>query len=136
MAANFVGKWNMTSSENFDAYMKAVGVNALMAGMASTAKPTLYISVEGDTWHLKSETTFKTSKVEFKIGTEFDETTADGRLMKTTFTLEGDNKLVQSQTNTDPKGCPSVIIREVTGNKMVVTCTALDKVATRHYEKA
>lgn len=131
MAAAFVGKWNMESSENFDNYMKAVGVGTIMAKVGSTAKPTLHISIDGDTWTLKSETTFKTSKVEFKLGQEFDETTVDDRQMKTTFTLDG-NKLTQDQ-----KGAiPSTIIREVNGDKMVVTCKAGDVVATRHYVKA
>lgn len=131
MAQAFVGKWNMEKSENFDEYMKAVGVGAIMAKVGSSAKPTLYISIDGDTWTLKSETTFKNSKVEFKLGVEFDETTVDDRQMKTTFTLDG-NKLVQDQ-----KGdIPSVIIREVNGDKLIVTCKAKDVVATRHYVKA
>jgi len=131
MADAFIGSWNLQSSENFDEYMKAVGVGAIMAKLGSTAKPTLIISVDGDTWTMKSETTFKTTKVEFKIGVEFDETTADDRKMKTTITLEG-NKLIQDQ-----KGeIPSVITREVDGNKMTVTCKAKDVVATRHYLKA
>lgn len=131
MAADFVGKWNMESSENFDAYMKAVGVGTIMAKVGSTAKPTLHISIDGDTWTLKSETTFKTSKIEFKLGEEFDETTVDDRQMKTTITLEG-NKLIQEQRG----AIPSTIIREVNGNKMTVTCKAGDVVATRHYVKA
>jgi len=108
-----------------------VGVGAIMAKLGSTAKPTLIITIDGDTWTMKSETTFKTTKVEFKVGVEFDETTADDRKMKTTFTLDGD-KLTQDQ-----KGeIPSVIIREVNGDKMTVTCKAKDVVATRHYTKA
>jgi len=39
--------------------------------------------------------------------------------LQTIFTLEG-NKLTQTQINTDPKGVPSVIIREVTGDKLLV----------------
>jgi len=136
MAEAFVGTWNMESSENFDAYMKAVGVGAIMAKLGSTAKPTLIIQIEGDTWTMKSETTFKSTKVVFKLGVEFEETTADDRKMKTTITLDG-NKLIQDQ-----KGeIPSVITREVNGNKMLVTCKATGKdgttvIATRHYIKA
>jgi len=131
MAENFVGRWNLESSEHFDEYMKAVGVGAIMAKLGSTAKPTLIITLDGDNWTLTSETTFKTAKVEFKLGVEFDETTADDRKMKTTFTLDG-NSLIQDQ-----KGdIPSVITRAVSGNKMTVTCKAKDVVATRHYVKA
>lgn len=59
-----------------------LGVGAIMAKLGSTAKPTLIITVDGDNWTLTSETTFKTTKVEFKLGVEFDETTADDRKMK------------------------------------------------------
>jgi hypothetical protein len=131
MAANFVGVWNLTDSNNFDKYMQEVGVSAPMAKMGNMAKPTLTISVEGDTWKLKSETTFKTAKAEFKLGEEFVETTADERKMNTTFTLETPTKLVQDQ-----KGAiPSVIVRELVDGKMLVTCTAGKVVATRTYVK-
>jgi len=137
MAAAFVGTWNMQSTENFDSYMQAVGVNVAMAKIGNQSKPTLVISVDGDTWTLKSETLLKNTKVVFTLGVEFDETTADDRKMKTTFTLDG-NKLIQDQKSTDPKVVSSVITREVNGDKMVVTCLALDEkrtTATRNYLK-
>jgi len=127
----------MQSTENFDAYMQAVGVNIAMAKIGSAAKPTLIISVDGDTWTLKSETLLKNTKTEFKLGVEFDETTADDRKMKTTFTLDG-NKLVQDQKSIDPKVVSSIITREVNGDNMVVTCLALDEkktTAIRNYSK-
>jgi hypothetical protein len=58
------------------------GVNAIWAKIGSVAKPTVYISVDGDTWTLKSETTMKTTTLSFKLNEEFDETTADDRKMK------------------------------------------------------
>jgi len=136
MAAAFIGTWNMESSENFDAYMKAVGVGAIMAKLGSSAKPTLVVEVDGNTWTIKSETTFKTTKVTFQLGVEFQETTADDRKMNTTFTLEG-NKLTQDQKGT----IPSTITREVNGSKMTVTCKATksdgtEVVAVRQYGKA
>jgi hypothetical protein len=124
----------MESSENFDAYMQAVGVNAITAKLGSAAKPTVTISVEGDTWTLKTETTFKKTTIQFKLGVEFDEETADGRKMKTTMTLDG-NKLTQDQ-KIDPPGVPSIITREVNGNKMTVICKAKDVVSTRVYVKS
>jgi len=133
--ADFVGKWNMESSENFDLYMQAVGVNKIMAGLGSTAKPTVIISIEGDVWTLKTQTTFKKSKIEFKLGEEFDEETVDGRKMKTTMTLEGGNKLIQDQ-KIAPPGVSSVITREVEGSKMTVICKAGEVVSTRIYSKS
>jgi hypothetical protein len=130
MADQFVGKWDLVSSDKFDEYMKAVGVGAVWAKVGSTAKPKVSISVDGNKWTLKSETLVKSSCIEFQLGVEFDETTTDDRKMKTTITLEG-NKLIQDQ-----KGdIPSVITREVNGDSMTVLCKAKDVVATRVYKK-
>jgi len=131
MGEALIGTWKLVTSENFDEYMKAVGVNAIVAKVGSSLKPTLIIAKDGDTWTVRSESTFKNTEVKFQLGVEFDEKTADDRNMKTTFTLDG-NKLTQDQ-----KGeIPSVITREVDGNKMVVLCKAKDVVATRNYERA
>lgn len=134
MGDAFLGKWDMESSENFDEYMKTVGVGTIMAKLGSTAKPTVTFSKEGDTWTMKTETTFKKTKIEFKLNEEFDEETADGRKVKTTITLDGD-KLTQDQ-KIDPPGVPSIITREVQGNKMTVICRAKDVVSTRVYTRA
>jgi hypothetical protein len=94
----------------------------------------VHISIEGDVWTLKTVTTFKKSKIQFKLGEEFDEETADGRKMKTTMTLDG-NKLTQDQ-KIDPPAVSSVITREVDGSKMTVICKAEDVVSTRIYSKS
>jgi hypothetical protein len=135
MAEGFVGTWKMESSENFDHYMREVGVNAVVAKMGSVAKPTMIIEIAGGVWTLKSETTFKNTKVSFELGKEFEETTADDRKMLTTFTLEG-HTLIQTQKPTVADGVPSVITRELDGNKILVTCKANDVVAIRHYNRA
>jgi len=130
MAEAFVGTWNFQSSDNFDKYLEELKVNVATRAMAATSKPTLIISLDGATWTLKSETLFKNTKLQFQLGVEFDETTADDRKMKTTFTLEG-NKLIQDQKGDQP----SVITREVEGDKMTVLCKANNVVATRIYAK-
>lgn len=51
--------------------------------MGNMAKPNLVISVEdAGLISMKSETTFKTTELKFKLNEEFDETTADGRKTK------------------------------------------------------
>lgn len=45
-------------------------------------KPTSIISVEGDLVTLKTQSTFKNMEISFKLGEEFDETTADDRKVK------------------------------------------------------
>jgi hypothetical protein len=45
-------------------------------------KPDVVIAVDGDSWKLRSESTFKNTEINFKLGEEFDEKTADGRECK------------------------------------------------------
>jgi len=111
--------------------MKAVGVGLVMRKMANAATPTQEIKVEDGTWSIKTSTTFKTTDISFKIGEEFDETTGDGRKVKTTCKMEGD-ALVQDQ-----KGSPdSILSREIKDGKMHMILKVNDIVCTRIYKKA
>nr|QKO28392.1 fatty acid binding protein 11 [Ctenopharyngodon idella] len=83
MVEQFVGKWKMTSSDNFDEYMKAVGAGFASRQMANLAKPSLTIALDDQGFiSMKAVTTFKTLEIKFKLDEEFDETTADDRKVK------------------------------------------------------
>ncbi|XP_041101079.1 fatty acid binding protein 4a [Polyodon spathula] len=131
MVDKFLGTWKMVTSENFDDYMKALGVGFATRQMGNMAKPSLIFSVENGILCMKSQSTFKTSEVKFKLGEEFDETTADDRKAKTTVTLEN-GKLVQKQLW---DGKQTVIERELKDGKLIARCIMGDVVATRIYEK-
>ena len=47
--------------------------------LGEAAKPVLDIKKEGDTWSIATTSTFKNTLITFKLGEEFEETTADGR---------------------------------------------------------
>ncbi|AWO96676.1 putative protein FAM8A1-like [Scophthalmus maximus] len=98
MVEQFVGTWTLSASENFDDYMKAIGVGFATRQMGNVVKPNLVISLDdAGVISMKSESTFKNTEIKFKINEEFDENTADGRQTKTTITFEN-GKLVQKQT--------------------------------------
>ncbi|XP_023236635.1 fatty acid-binding protein-like isoform X1 [Centruroides sculpturatus] len=126
-----LGKFKLVSSENFDEFMKATGVGMVMRKLGATSKPTVEISQDGDTWSIKTITTFKTSEIKFKLGEEFEETRMDGSVVKTVITLE-DNKLIQKQFGDKEV----VITRELDGEKLKVICTVDNIVSTRIYDKA
>ncbi|XP_072913472.1 fatty acid binding protein 7, brain, b [Hemitrygon akajei] len=132
MVDAFVGTWKLTESENFDSYMKAVGVSFATRQVGNVTKPTIVISKEGDTVTLKTLSTFKNTEISFKLGEEFDETTADDRNCKTTIQLEGE-KLVHVQKW---DGKETSFVREIKDGKMIMTLTYGDVVAVRTYEKA
>ena len=53
-----------------------------MRKLGGSVKPTQEISVDGDKWHIKTITTFKTTELKFTLNEPFEETTADGRTVK------------------------------------------------------
>ncbi|XP_019964306.1 fatty acid binding protein 4b [Paralichthys olivaceus] len=131
MVDQFVGTWTLSSSENFDDYMKAIGVGFATRQMGNMVKPNLVISVDAGVVSMKSESTFKTTEIKFKIDEEFDETTADGRQTKTTISFDN-GKLVQKQTW---DGKTTTLEREIQDGKLTAKCIMEDVVAVRTYEK-
>ncbi|XP_036422450.1 fatty acid-binding protein, heart [Colossoma macropomum] len=132
MVEAFVGTWNLKESKNFDDYMKALGVGFATRQVGSMTKPTTIISLEGDVITLKTVSTFKTTEIKFKLGEEFDETTADDRKVKSLVTIDG-GKLVHVQKW---DGKETTLVREVDGNSLTLTLTLGEVVCTRSYLKA
>lgn len=50
--------------------------------MGNVTKPTVIISQEGDKVAIRTQSTFKNTEINFKLGEEFDEVTADDRNCK------------------------------------------------------
>ncbi|XP_022064016.1 fatty acid binding protein 4b [Acanthochromis polyacanthus] len=133
MVEQFTGTWTLDASDNFDEYMKEIGVSFATRQMGNLAKPNLMISVGDDGFiSMKSESTFKTTEIKFKLNEEFDETTADGRNTKTTITFEN-GKLVQKQSW---DGKTTTLEREIKDGKLTAKCVMGDVVAVRTYVKA
>ncbi len=87
----FFGSWKLTTSENFEPLMQALGVNAITRKAGNATKPTVTFSAvagEEGTYCMKTASTFKNSEFQFKLGVEFDEKTLDGRNVKSTITIE------------------------------------------------
>ncbi|MEQ2262975.1 Fatty acid-binding protein, heart [Xenotaenia resolanae] len=131
MVEAFVGTWNLKESENFDEYMKELGVGFATRKVGNLTKPTTIISVDGDKVTVKTQSTIKNTELSFKLGEEFDETTADDRKVKSLVTIK-DAKMVHVQKW---DGKETTLVREVDGNKLTLTLTLGEVVCTRHYEK-
>ncbi|XP_036686500.1 fatty acid-binding protein 9-like [Balaenoptera musculus] len=89
MTEPFLGTWKLVSSENFDEYMKQLGVSAAVQNLAGLAKPRITISTDRDKVNIKTESSFKNTEISFKLGEEFDETTSDNQKVKSIITLDG-----------------------------------------------
>ncbi|KFO84255.1 Fatty acid-binding protein, heart, partial [Buceros rhinoceros silvestris] len=88
-------------------------------------KPTTIIEMDGDKITVKTQSTFKSTEISFKLGEEFDETTADDRHVKETglalslqsvVTLDG-GKLVHVQKW---DGKETSLVRELKDGKLIL----------------
>nr|XP_054115047.1 fatty acid-binding protein, heart isoform X1 [Callithrix jacchus]XP_054115048.1 fatty acid-binding protein, heart isoform X1 [Callithrix jacchus]XP_054115049.1 fatty acid-binding protein, heart isoform X1 [Callithrix jacchus] len=116
MVDAFLGNWKLVDSKNFDDYMKSLGVGFATRQVASMTKPTTIIEKNGDTIILKTHSTFKNTEISFKLGVEFDETTADDRKVKSIVTLDG-GKLVHLQKW---DGQETTLVRELIDGKLIL----------------
>jgi len=132
MAESFIGTWNLKESEKFDEYMKELGVGFATRKVGVLTKPTTIIAVEGDKVTVKTQSTIKNTELSFKLGEEFDETTADDRKVKSLVKIDG-GKMVHVQKW---DGKETSLVREVNGNALTLTLTMGEVVCTRRYEKA
>nr|XP_042700631.1 fatty acid-binding protein, adipocyte-like [Chrysemys picta bellii] len=132
MCELFLGTWKLISSENFDSYMKELGVGFTTRKLGSLAKPSVIISINDDVITIKTESTFKNTEISFKLGEEFEETTADDR--KTTSSVTLDNGSLTQVQKWDGK--QTTIKRALVDGKMVMECTMNNVTCTRVYERA
>ncbi|KAM8786885.1 LOW QUALITY PROTEIN: fatty acid-binding protein 12-like [Rhynchonycteris naso] len=66
------------SCENFDEYMKELGIGRASRKLSCLDKPTVTISTEGDVTNIKTKSIFKNHEISFRLGEEFEETTPGG----------------------------------------------------------
>ncbi len=99
--SEFIGKWQLVRSENFEEYLKILGrfsvftkkknekyliftgVNFVLRKLALAAKPVNTFERSDDgRWTATSVSAVRTIVHSFEIGVEFDHTTPDGRNVK------------------------------------------------------
>ncbi|CAJ0932761.1 unnamed protein product, partial [Mesorhabditis belari] len=134
LAKEFAGSWNFVSGENFEEYMKECGVGLITRKLAANLKPVLEFVIEDGKWTMTSTSTFKTHVVKFEIGAEFNDKTADGRDVKSTFFVEGD-KLIQQEIGLKG-GKDSRFERYIEDGKLKIVCECNGVKSTRIYERA
>ncbi|XP_044737988.1 probable fatty acid-binding protein isoform X1 [Chrysoperla carnea] len=126
----FNKKYQLSSSENFDDYMKAVGVGLVTRKMGNAVSPVVELTKNDDEYTLTSSSTFKNVVLKFKPDVEFDQETPDGRKVKALIKIDG-NKLIETQK--DGSGKETLITREFTPDQVKMVMTVDNVTATRIY---
>ncbi|MGW7455151.1 lipocalin/fatty-acid binding family protein [Streptomyces sp. NPDC054787] len=93
--ASITGKFEMTSTDNYDAYLKAVRVVMIQRQLAMKAKPTVEITEANGRWTVRTLTSLKNAEIEFTPGETVTESTVEGLNCKSVITLGG-GQLIQT----------------------------------------
>ena len=135
----FKGKYERTSAEGYEEFLKALDVSYLLRKAATVSTPIVEITENKGVWSIKSSTTLKSMELKFKvnillkivlksfllfkIGEEFEETTPDGRDVRAVVQYEGGKIVtVQNAKKSGQKSTRSV--REMNGpDELIYTMT-------------
>jgi len=129
--ANVSGTYEVVSTDNFDEYLKAQGVNAIKRKIAAKISPKLEIVFDGTTFTQKTITSIKTTTLSFKIGEEYEQTFEEtGVTKKLLCTMEGDEITVREAGKDE-----ILAIRKFTADGMHLKMIKGDVVATRVFKR-
>ncbi|XP_065168834.1 fatty acid-binding protein, liver isoform X2 [Atheta coriaria] len=131
MEAFYGKKYKLNTSENFDEFMKALGVGLVTRKMGNAVSPVVELKQDGDEYTLTSNSTFKNVTTKFKLGEQMDDETPDGRKVKSTFTISG-STLHEDQVGADGK--TTTIDRIFSGDEIKMVCKVDDITCTRIYK--
>jgi len=126
--SEFEGTFQLTDSENVDAFMKAVGSSQEATKLV---QPVMTIAKEEEVFTVKRE---GGDNFSFKLDEQFEMTTNDGRKVLSTMRVTGPNVMMHEMLGTDG-GKDSVCYREFTPEKMKVECSAGGVIANYTYKR-
>ena len=117
----FLGTWKFLRSDNFDEYLKGLGISYPLRAMAKLTSPTIQIGADASgKFNLKTDAVVRSVNAVFSLGHTFQETTVDFRSVSSVFSLDEEGALVSESTDNKSKIC-TTIKRRVTGDFMEVT---------------
>nr|ACO14723.1 Cellular retinoic acid-binding protein 2 [Caligus clemensi] len=133
---SFEGVYKRAKNENYDAFLAKIGLNFLIRKAACLASATLTVSKssEDEKWTFKTETTMRTTTMEFKVGEDWVETVQGGYKVDCSASFEG-NTLTIIQKPQDGPGKVITIVREFSDEGIKVTMTLDEVVCNQFYTR-
>ncbi|XP_076755917.1 FABP-like protein [Xylocopa sonorina] len=129
-----VGKYQYVSSENFEEFMKALGMTEMVAAFTQS-KLVLEVRKSGDQWDIIVNSDAGTNSVSFKLNEPYEEKLlSSDRKYKSVTTQEGNNFRTETQV---ADGVKIVRMYEFsdTGMKSQLSTNKSDVKATRIYKR-
>ncbi|XP_071376192.1 retinol-binding protein 2-like [Centroberyx affinis] len=133
MPADYNGRWEMVSNDNFEDIMKALDIDFATRKIAAHLSQTKVIVQNGDKFETKTLSTFRNYEVDFTVGEEFEEYTKglDNRTVKTVVTWDGDKLVCVQKGEKENRGWKHWI----EGDLLHLEITVLDKVCHQVFKK-
>ena len=130
------GRYLMETSDNFDDFMKALGVGLIKRKLANSVIPINEIEIaDNGIYTIRTVTTVRTSEISFKLNEPFTEDTIDGRKTQTVATRVG-NFLKLDQKGDKSRGeKDSVMTRDLVGNVITMELIVDNITCTRIYKR-
>merc|ERR1719266_2112701 len=107
------GRYRLLKTENFDEFMKRLGVGLIKRKLANSVSPQNVILVNDDgSYTVRTESTVRTTELNFSLGVPFKEETLDGRITLTTATRIGNVLSLDQQGDSAKNELSSKQIRD------------------------
>ncbi|XP_049577132.1 guanylate cyclase soluble subunit beta-1 [Syngnathus scovelli] len=113
----FNGNWKVDRNDNYDKFMEQMGINMVKRKLASHDNLKITIEQNGDKFHVKESSNFRTLELDFTLGVNFDYSLADGTEVSGSWVLEGET-LKGTFTRKD-NGKPLITTRIVQGDELI-----------------
>ncbi|KAM3430949.1 hypothetical protein NHJ13734_007514 [Beauveria thailandica] len=136
-----IGKYRLSKTENFDAFLAEIGLGYIKRKLAQSTSPEITISRDGDRWTMVTSSALSTSQVSFVLGEDFAEDRQDGVSVTSRVTADDDDDDEHGRSNTWTQtqkpgdGKDVTIVREFGDKELKVTSTVNGVTAHRVYER-
>ncbi|XP_069828617.1 fatty acid-binding protein, liver [Dendropsophus ebraccatus] len=124
----FNGTWNVYAQENYENFLRAVGLPEDVVKIAKDINPVIEIQQNGNDFVVTSKTAKQTHSNSFTVGKESEITSIGGKKIKVTVHLEGTKLTCKSDAFSH--------IQEVKGDEMVETITVGSATLVRKSKRA
>ncbi|TKS68260.1 Fatty acid-binding protein, intestinal [Collichthys lucidus] len=86
----FNGTWKIDRNDNYEKFMEKMGINMVKRKLAAHDGLKITIQQNGDKFHVKESSNFRTLEIDFTLGVNFEYSLADGTELSGSWAMEGD----------------------------------------------
>ncbi|XP_061627719.1 fatty acid-binding protein, intestinal [Phyllopteryx taeniolatus] len=113
----FNGNWKVDRNDNYDKFMEQMGINLVKRKLASHDNLKITIEQNGDKFHVKESSNFRTLEIDFTLGVNFDYSLADSTEVSGSWALEGDT--MKGTFTRKDNGKQLITTRVVQGDELI-----------------